>query len=235
MKAQASAAVNPALVRRPWTFAGVCVMVPALPLLVFSLADPIIHLLPWYAAAYLLIGACIFGPIRKVPSAGQTVTFFLPGALLVPLALFNVGFWAGGWLLGLPAWGLLLSRWTPETPLRPRQLLQFAGLWVLGLMIFTFNGIWPIFSLGLFLLPIIPLIRLAYPEYRARPLQAAVEVLLAVAAVVIAFAIPTPEGSWSSPWIYAGGAATAGLMIVWWAGGLPRRSGRLKLNNGAVV
>ena len=31
-------------------------MVPALTLLVFSLADPIIQLLPWYAATYLPAG-----------------------------------------------------------------------------------------------------------------------------------------------------------------------------------
>jgi hypothetical protein len=115
------------------------------------------------------------------------------------------------------------------------QLLQFAGLWVLGLVIFTFNAIWVVFSLGLFLLPIIPLIRLAYPGYRARPLQAGVEVFLAVAAVVAAFAIPSPEGAWASPWIYAGGAATAGLLIAFWARGLPRRSRRTQLNDGAVV
>jgi hypothetical protein len=71
-------------------------------------------------------------------------------------------------------------------------------LLVLGLVIFTFNGIFPPFSIGRFLLPIIPLVRLAYPEYRARPLQAAVEALLGLAVVVVAFAIPTPEGSWSS-------------------------------------
>ena len=114
------------------------------------------------------------------------------------------------------------------------QLLQFAGLWVLGLMIFTFNAIWVVFSFGLFLLPVIPLIRLAYPEYRARPLRAGVEVFLAVAAVVVAFAIPTPEGAWASPWIYAGGAATAGLMIAYWAArttGLPLRQ---RINNGAI-
>ncbi|MDQ0664719.1 hypothetical protein QFZ35_003217 [Arthrobacter ulcerisalmonis] len=67
-----------------------------------------------------------------VPSVGQAVAFFLPGAPLVPLALFDVGFWAGGWLLGLPAWGLLVSRWTPRNPLKVGQLLAFAGLWVLG-------------------------------------------------------------------------------------------------------
>jgi len=221
--------------RRPWTFAAVCVMVPALTLMVFNLADPVIQLLPWYVAIYLLIGACIFGPTRKLPSLRQAVAFLLPGALLVPLALTNVGWWCGGWLLGLPAWGLLLSRWTPEDPLPAVQVLKFLGLLLLGMTIYTFNGIYPIPSLGLFLLPIIPLVRLAYPEYRARPLQAAVEVVLAVAAVVIAFAIPTPEGSWSSPWTYAGGAATAGLMIAYWAWRLPRRSQHRQINNGAIV
>ena len=163
------------------------------------------------------------------------MAFLLPGVLLVVLALMDVGFWAGGWLLGLPVWGLLLSRWTPESPLRVGQVLAFVGLLVLGLVIFTFNVIWVVFSLGLFLLPVIPLVRLAYPEYRARPLQATVEVFLAVAAVVVAFAIPTPEGAWASPWIYAGGAATAGLMIAFWARGAPRRSRRTHLNDGAVI
>jgi hypothetical protein len=209
-------------------------MVPALTLLVFSLADPIIQLLPWYAAAYLLIGACIFVPLGRFPSLRQAVAFLLPGALLAPLALLNVGFWAGGWLLGLPAWGLLLSRWTPDNPLRVGQLLKFVGLLVLGLVIFTFNAIFVIFSVGLFLLPAIPLIRLASPNYRARPLQAAVEVLLAVSAVVVAVAIPTPEGAWASPWIHAGGAATAGLVIAFWARGLPRRRQNL-VNDGVII
>ncbi|WP_142122257.1 hypothetical protein [Arthrobacter sp. SLBN-122] len=106
-----------------------------------QLADPIIQLLPWYAAVYLLIGACIFGPTGKVPPVRQAVAFLLPGTLLVPLALLNLGFWAGGWLLGLPAWGLLLSRCTRDNPLRPVQLLKFLGLLVLGLVIFTFNAI----------------------------------------------------------------------------------------------
>ncbi|TLM73127.1 hypothetical protein [Pseudarthrobacter sp. NamB4] len=221
--------------RRPWAFAGVCVMVPALTLMVFNLADPVIQLLPWYVATYLLIGACIFGPTGKLPSLRQAVAFLLPGALLVPLALTNVGWWCGGWLLGLPAWGLLLSRWTPENPLPAVQVLKFLGLLLLGMTIFTFNIIYPIPSLGLFLLPVIPLVRLTDPEYRARPLQASVEVLLALTAVVIAFAIPSPEGSWSSPWVYAGGAATAGLMIAWWARGLPRRSRRTHLRDGDIV
>jgi ABC-type Co2+ transport system permease subunit len=159
----------------------------------------------------------------------------LPGVLLIVLALLNQGFWAGGWLLGLPAWALLLRRWTPENRLPVMEVLKFFGLLVLGLVIFTFSGIFPPFSLGLFLLPIIPLVRLGYPEYRGRALQATVEVLLGLAVVVVAFAIPTPEGSWSSSWVHAGGAATAGLTIAFWARGLPRRSRRLQLNDGAIV
>jgi hypothetical protein len=222
--------------RRPWTFAAVCVMVTSLTLLVFGLTQvPVIELLPGYVTAYLLIGVCIFGPHGKLPSLRQAAAFLLPGALLVVLALLNLGFWYGGWLLGLPAWGLLLSRLTTANPIRAVDVLKFLGLLVLGLAVFTFNVIWVIFSLGLFLLPIVPLVRLAYPEYRTRPSQTAVEVLLALAAVVVAFAIPTPEGSWSSPWVYAGGAATAGLMITYWAWNLPRRSRRPQLNKGAIV
>ena len=212
-------------------------MVAALTLLLFG--PPwglVIELLAGYVAAYLLIGVCIFGPARKLPSLRQGVAFLLPGALLVPLALLNLGFWAGGWLLGLPAWGLLLSRWTPEDQLKPVQLLKFLGLMVLGLVIFTFNVVYPVFSLGLFLLPLIPLARLAFSEYRARLLQAAAEVLLAITAVLLALVIPTPDGSWSSPLTCAGGAATAGLMMAYWAWGLPRRSSRLRqFDNGAVV
>lgn len=113
--------------------------------------------------------------------------------------------------------------------------MMLLWLLVLGMAIFTFNIIWVVFSLGLFLLPVIPVIRLAYHEYSARPLQVVAEILLAVVAVVVAFAIPTPDGSWSSPWIHAGGAATAGLMIAFWARGLPHRSRRLQLNDGAIV
>lgn len=220
--------------RRPWTFASVCVMVPALTLMVFSLADPFVQLLPWYAATYLLIGACIFCPIRKVPSPRQSVAFLLPGALLVPLALLNAGFWCGGWLLGLPAWGLLLSRWTPENPLSAWQVLKFLGLLVLGMAIYTFNIIWVVFSFTVFLLPAISLVRLAHRGWSPPALQPAVEILLAVAAVVVAMAIPTPEGAWSAPWMYAGGAATAGLMIAYWPRALPRRFAP-RLNNGVVL
>ena len=229
--------MNPREGRPPWTFAAVCVMVAALTLLMFGPPwGSVIELLAGYVAAYLLIGVCIFGPARKLPSLRQGVAFLLPGALLVPLALLNLGFWAGGWLLGLPAWGLLLSRWTPEDQLKPVQLLKFLGLMVLGLVIFTFNVVYPVFSLGLFLLPLIPLARLAFSEYRARLLQAAAEVLLAITAVLLALVIPTPDGSWSSPLTCAGGAATAGLMMAYWAWGLPRRSSMLRqFDNGAVV
>lgn len=227
---------TPNVGRRPWAFAAVCVMVASLALLVVGLSQvPADQLLPWYVAAYLLVGACIFVPTGKLPSLRQVGGFLLPGALLVVLALLNLGFWAGGWLLGLPASGLLLSRWTPESRLPVLKVLKFFGLLVLGLVIFMFSGIFPFFSLGLFLLPIIPLVRLAHPDYRARPLQAGVEVLLGLAVVVVAFMIPTPEGAWSSPWGHAGGAATAGLMIAFWARGLPRRSKHIQLNNGAIV
>lgn len=227
---------TPNVGRRPWAFASVCVMVASLALLVVGLSQvPADQLLPWFVAAYLLVGACIFVPTWKLPSLRQAGAFLLPGALLVVLALLNLGFWAAGWLLGLPAWGLLLSRWTPENGLPVLKVLKFFGLLVLGLVIFMFNGIFPVFSVGLFLLPIIPLVRLAYPDYRARPLQAGVEVLLGLAVVAVAFMIPTPEGAWSSPWVHAGGAATAGLMIAFWARGFPRRSKRLQLNDGAIV
>jgi len=227
---------TPKVGRRPWAFGAVCVMVASLALLVVGLSQvPADQLLPWYVAAYLLVGACICVPTGKLPSLRQAGVFLLPGALLVVLALLNLGFWAGGWLLGLPAWGLLLSRWTPENRLPVLMVLKFFGLLVLGLVIFMFNGIFPFFSLGLFLLPIIPIVRLAYPDYRAHPLQAGVEVLLGLAVVMVALMIPTPEGAWSSPWVHAGGAATAGLMIAFWSRGLPRRSMRLQRNSGAIV
>ena len=207
----------PNVAYRPWTFAAVCVMVMALPPMMFALDGSVIGLLPSYIAVYLLIGVCIFGPARKFPPLRQAVAFLLPGVVLVPLALADLGYWAGGWLLGLPAWGLLLSRWTGENPLRVLQVLKFLGLLVLGLVVFTVNQVYPFPGLGLFLLPVIPLIRLASPEYRAGPLQAAVEILLAVAAVWIAFEIPTPEGLWTAAWSLAGGAATVGVMIAFWA------------------
>ena len=103
---------------------------------------------------------------------------------------------------------------------------------MLGLVIFTFNVVYPFPSLGLFLLPVIPLVRLAYPGQR---LQAVVELRLAIATVWIAFAIPPPGGSWSSPWTYAGGAATVGLLIAYGVRGLPRRSRLLQLNDGVMV
>lgn len=112
----------------PWPFAAVCVMIVALTLLVFGLTQvPVFQLLPGYAAAYLFIGACIFGPVGKLPSLRQAVAFLLPGALLVVVALLDFGFWCGGWLLGLPAWGPVLSRWTPENPLPAAQVLKFPG------------------------------------------------------------------------------------------------------------
>lgn len=49
-----------------------------------------------------MIGACIFGSAAKFPPLRQAVALLLPSVLLAPLALVNLGFWAGGWLLGLP-------------------------------------------------------------------------------------------------------------------------------------
>lgn len=222
--------------QHPWTFAAVCVMVVSMTLLSFGLSEmPAFQLLPGYVAAYLLIGFCIFGPVGKPPLLRQATAFLLPGALLLVLALLDLGLWAGGWLLGLPAWGVLLSRWTSEHALKIGQLLKFLSLLVLGLVIFTLNMIYPIPSLGLFLLPVIPLIQLAYPEYRARSLETVVEVFLGIATVAVVFAIPTPDGSWSSPWVEAGGAATVGLMIAFWARGIVRRSRRPQLNDGAII
>lgn len=230
--------MNPTDPRHPWTFAAVCVMVIAVTLLVHGLTQmPAIQLLPGYVAAYLLIGACIFVPVGRMPSPRQSVAFLLPGVLLVMLAFLNLGFWCGGWLLGLPAWGLLLSRWTPENKLPVVRVLKFLALLVLGLAIFMLNGsigIFLLFSLAIFLLPLVP-IRLAYPDFRAHLLQTGVEVLLSVAAVVLALILPTPEGSWSSPLIHAGGAAAAGLMIAFWAQGIPRRSAKLRLNDGVIL
>jgi hypothetical protein len=172
-----------------------------------------------------------------MPSPRQSIAFLLPGVLLVMVAFLDFGFWCGGWLLGLPAWGLLLSRWTPQNKLSVSRVLKFFGLLILGLAIFMLNGVIGIFlllSLAIFLLPLIP-IRLAYPDFRARLGQTSVEVLLALAAVVLALTLPAPEMPWSSPFAHAGGAAAAGLIIVFWAQGIPRRSSRPRLNNGAVV
>jgi hypothetical protein len=181
-------------------------MVIAMTLLVNGLAQvPAVQLLPGYVAAYLLIGAFIFGPLGRAPSPRQSVAFLLPGVLLVMVAFLDFGFWCGGWLLGLPAWGLLLSRWTSDNKLSVGQVLKFLGLLILGLAIFMLNGVIGIFfllGLAIFLLPLLP-IRLAYPDFRAHLGQVSVEVLLSVA--------------------------------VFWARGFPRRSARLRLNNGAIL
>lgn len=209
---------NAVRTRRPWTFVAVCVMVVSLALLILGLsrAAPI-DLLPVYTVAYLMIGACIFGPLGRLPSPRQAVAFLLPGALLVTLAVLNLGFWAGGWLLGLPGWGPLLSRWTPRNPLNPLRAIQFLGFLVLGLAVFTLNALYPLLSVGLFLLPVIPLFRLAQHQYRREPLRTAAAVLAGCVAVACALSLPTPEGAWSSPWTLAGGSATTGLLLALWA------------------
>ncbi len=91
--------------RHPGAFAAVCVMTVSLTLLLFGLSIvPPVMLVPGYAAAYLIIGFCIFGPQGKVPRLRQTMAFLVPGVALLAVALLDLGLWAGGWLLGLPAW-----------------------------------------------------------------------------------------------------------------------------------
>ena len=215
------------------------VMVIAMTLVVSGMSQmQTIQLLPGYVAACLLIGVCIFGPVGRMPSPRQAVAFLLPGVLLVMLAFLDLGFWCGGWLLGLPAWGLLLSRWTSENRLPVVRVLKFLALLVLGLAFFMlsgFIGIFLVFSLAaIFLLPLTP-IRLFYPGFRAHSVQTGGELLLSMAAVVLALLLPTTEASWSSSLIYAGGAAAAGLTIAFWAEGIPRRSARPRLHEGALL
>lgn len=167
--------------QHPWAVAAVCVMVTALTLLLFGLTQvPLFQMVPGYAAAYLLIGLCIFGPLGKLPLLRQTAVFVLPGVLLVAVALLDLGLWAGGWLLGLPAWGILVSRWTPGNAFRVGRVLMFLGLLGLGLAAFTLNMIYPILIPGLFLLPLIPLVRPAFPAYRVGLPQGSVEALLGI-------------------------------------------------------
>ena len=211
--------------RHPGAFAAVCVMTVSLTLLLFGLSIvPPVMLVPGYAAAYLIIAFCIFGPQGKVPRLRQTMAFLVPGVALLAVALLDLGLWAGGWLLGLPAWGILLSHWTPRNAFKAGRLLTFFGLLALGLVAFTINIVYPILSLVLFLLPVIPLIWLAHPipAYRVGLLQTVSEVFLGLTTVVAAFIIPTPDGSWSLPWSSAGGAAAVGLLTTRWAWGFKR-------------
>lgn len=84
------------------------------------------------------------------------------------------------------------------------------------------------------LLPLIPN-RLAYPDVGAHVLQTGAEVLLSMAVVVLALMLPTPEGALFSPITHAGGAAAAGLIIAFWARVIPRRSARLRTNDGIML
>lgn len=92
-------------------------MVVALTLLVFGLTQvPVAQLLPWYVAAYLLTGACIFGRVSKPPSLRQSLAFLLPGALLVGFALLDRGFSCGCWLLGATGLGYGAEQMDSEAP-----------------------------------------------------------------------------------------------------------------------
>ena len=64
-------------------------------------------------------------------------------------------------------------------------------------MIFVVTSFY--FNPAAFLMPLVPLIRLAYPDYRPRRLQVSAEVLLSLAVVAVAAFQPAPDGAWSSP------------------------------------
>ena len=220
---------------RPWTIAAVFVMVVGVQLMVVGLSlVPAAELAPAYTAVYLLVGLCIFGPAGKYPSLGQAAAFIVPGILLVGLWALDTGFWCGLWLLGLPAWGVICLRWKNYT----RQQRTTMSLWFLPLLagasvIFVVTSFY--FNPAAFLMPLVPLIRLAFPDYRPRRLQVFAEVLLSVAVVAVAVFQPAPEGAWSSPYNYAGGAVTAGLLMAWWANHDRTTSERRMLHNGAVL
>lgn len=66
-------------------------MVVSMTLLLSGLMHvPPVKLLPGYVVAYVLIGACIFGPLRRV-SLWQAGAFLLPGVLFAFLALLTWG------------------------------------------------------------------------------------------------------------------------------------------------
>ena len=91
------------------------------------------------------------------------------------------------------------------------------------------------FNPAAFLMPLVPLIRLAYPDYRPRRLQVSAEVLLSLAVVAVAAFQPAPDGAWSSPYNYAGGPVTAGLLMARWANRDHTTSKRRMPHNRAVL
>lgn len=220
---------------RPWTIAAVCVMVVGVQLMVVGLSMvPAAELAPAYTAVYLLVGLCIFGPAGKYPRLGQATAFIVPGILLVGLWALDTGFWCGRWLLGLPAWGLICLRWRFYTrQQRTAKSLLFVPLLAGASVIFVVTSFY--FNPAAFLMPVVPMVRLAHPDYRPHPLQVSAEVLLSVAVVAVAIFQPAPEGAWSSPYSYAGGAVTAGLLMAWWANRDHTTSKRRMLHNGAVL
>jgi len=219
---------------RPWTFAAVCIMVIAMTVLLFGLSwGPADALTPVYFEAYLLIGTCIFGPAGKWPSLAQAAAFLLPGVVLALLALLGAGFWCGLWLLGLPGWGVLLARTATEGRLPTARILTFLGLLVVGSLVLVLTGFYLfLFAPAVLLLPVISLVRVAHPYYKENPLRPALEIFLAVAAVVLAIALPNQPGSWTSLFTYAGGATVAGLMIGYWATRTPLRFAQRRVNHG---
>jgi hypothetical protein len=207
-------------------------MVVGVQLMVVGLSlVPAAELAPAYTAVYFLVGLCIFGPAGKYPSLGQAAAFIVPGILLVGLWALDTGFWCGLWLLGLPAWGVICLRWKNYT----RQQRTTASLLFLPLLagasaIFVVTSFF--FNPAAFLMPLVPLVRLVKPDYRSRWLQALAEVLLSLAVVAVAVFQPAPEGAWSSPYNYAGGAVSAGLLMAWWANRYQRTGHDPRLGSG---
>jgi hypothetical protein len=210
-------------------------MVVGVQLMVVGLSlVPEAELAPAYTAVYLLVGLCVFGPAGKYPSLGQAAAFIVPGILLVGLWALDTGFWCGLWLLGLPAWGVICLRWKNYTrQQRTTTSLLFLPLLAGASVILVVTSFY--FNPAAFLMPLVPLIRLAFPDYRPRRLQVFAEVLLSLAVVAVAVFQPAPEGAWSSPYNYAGGAVTAGLLMAWWANHDHTTSKRRMLHNGAVL
>ncbi|MDQ0680547.1 hypothetical protein QFZ30_003929 [Arthrobacter pascens] len=120
------------MIRQPWVFAAVCVMVLALTLLLFGWRPfSLIQLLPGYIAAYLLIGACIFAPLGKLPSVRQAVAFLLPGAVCgsIPGAGGGQG---PGLLMGLSSATLMVCPGASSPVGRSAKSYQAPAVPVLG-------------------------------------------------------------------------------------------------------
>lgn len=199
-----------------WTIAAVYVMTVGVQILAVALNTASEReLAPVYTATYLLVGLCIFVPTGKPPSLGQVMAFLVPGLLLVGLWFLGGGLWCGLWLLGTPAWGLLCHGWKDYGRQEKKsKMLLFLPIFVGASTIFVVSSFY--FNPAAFVAPLIPLLSLARSD-RPSSLQFSVEMLLSLVVVSVALLQPEPPGTWSSPYNYAGGALSAGLLMAWWA------------------